>query len=60
MSDADKKNYSISKEPVWSGWSNDKHTWWDDYEITGASSHVTEAENNKDKPGFKFNNPINK
>lgn len=60
LSDADKKNYSISKEPVWSGWSNDKHTWWDDYEITGASSHVTEAENNKDKPGFKFNNPINK
>ena len=60
LSDEDKKNYSISKEPVWSGWSNDKHTWWDDYEITGASSHVTEAENNKDKPGFKFNNPINK
>lgn len=60
LSDADKKNYSISKEPVWSGWSNDKHTWWDDYEITGASSHATEAENNKDKPGFKFNNPINK
>lgn len=60
LSDADKKNYSISKEPVWSGWSNDKHTWWDDYEITGANSHVTKAENNKDKPGFKFNNPINK
>lgn len=60
LSDADKKNYSISKEPVWSGWSNDKHTWWDDYEITGASSNVTKAENNKDKPGFKFNNPINK
>ena len=60
MSDTDKKNYSISKEPVWSGWSNDKHTWWDDYEITGANSQVNPAENNKDKPGFKFNNPINK
>lgn len=60
LSDADKKNYSISKEPVWSGWSNDKHTWWDDYEITGANSQVNPAENNKDKPGFKFNNPINK
>ena len=60
LSDADKKNYSISKEPVWSGWSNDKHTWWDDYEITGANSQVNSAENNKDKPGFKFNNPINK
>lgn len=60
LSDADKKNYSISKEPVWSGWSNDKHTWWDDYEITGASSQVSPAEDNKDKPGFKFNNPINK
>lgn len=60
LSDTDKKNYSISKEPVWSGWSNDKHTWWDDYEITGANSQVNPAENNKDKPGFKFNNPINK
>ena len=60
LSDADKKNYSISKEPVWSGWSNDKHTWWDDYEITGANSQVNPAEDNKDKPGFKFNNPINK
>lgn len=60
LSDTDKKNYSISKEPVWSGWSNNKHTWWDDYEITGASSHVTEAEKNKQKPDFKFNNPINK
>lgn len=60
LPDTDKKNYSISKEPVWSGWSNDKHTWWDDYEITGASSHVNEAEKNKEKPGFKFNNPINK
>ena len=60
LSDTDKKNYSISKEPVWSGWSNDKHTWWDDYEITGASSHVNEAEKNREKPGFKFNNPINK
>lgn len=60
LSDADKKNYSISKEPVWSGWSNDKHTWWDDYEITGANSQVNPAEDNKDKSGFKFNNPINK
>ena len=60
LSDADKKNYSISKEPVWSGWSNDKHTWWDDYEITGANSQVNPAEDNKDKQGFKFNNPINK
>lgn len=60
LSDADKKNYSISKKPVWSGWSNDKHTWWDDYEITGANSQVNPAEDNKDKPGFKFNNPINK
>lgn len=60
LSDADKKNYSISKEPVWSGWSNDKHTWWDDYEITGTNSQVNPAEDNKDKPGFKFNNPINK
>lgn len=60
LSDADKKNYSISKEPVWSGWSNDKHTWWDDYEITGANSQVNPAEDNKDKLGFKFNNPINK
>lgn len=60
LSDADKKNYSISKEPVWSGWSNDKHTWWDDYEITGANSQVNPAENNKDKQDFKFNNPINK
>ena len=60
LSDADKKNYSISKEPVWSGWSNDKHTWWDDYEITGANSQVNPAEDNKDKPSFKFNNPINK
>ena len=60
LSDADKKNYSISKELVWSGWSNDKHTWWDDYEITGANSQVNPAEDNKDKLGFKFNNPINK
>lgn len=60
LSDADKKNYSISKEPVWSGWSNDKHTWWDDYELTGANSQVNSAEDNKDKQGFKFNNPINK
>ena len=54
LSDEDKKNYSISKEPVQSGWSNDKHTWWDDYEITGASAHVTEAENNKPKQSNNF------
>ena len=54
LSDADKKNYSISKEPVWSGWSNDKHTWWDDYEITGANSQVNPAENNKPKQSSNF------
>lgn len=54
LSDADKKNYSISKEPVWSGWSNDKHTWWDDYEITGASSQVNPAEDNKPKQSNNF------
>lgn len=54
LSDADKKNYSISKEPVWSGWSNDKHTWWDDYEITGANSQVNPAEDNKPKQSNNF------
>lgn len=54
LSDADKKNYSISKEPVWSGWSNDKHTWWDDYEITGANSQVNPAEDNKPKQSSNF------
>ena len=54
LSDADKKNYSISKEPVWSGWSNDKHTWWDDYEITGANSQVNIAGNNKPKQSNNF------
>lgn len=53
LSDADKKNYSISKEPVWSGWSNDKHTWWDDYEITGANSKIDPA---KDKNPQQSNN----
>lgn len=54
LSDADKKNYSISKEPVWSGWSNDKHTWWDDYEITGANSQVNPSEDNKPKQSNNF------
>ena len=62
LSDADKKNYSISKEPVWSGWSNDKHTWWDDYEITGANSQVNTAEDNKPKQSnnFSLKDVINK
>ena len=62
LSDADKKNYSISKEPVWSGWSNDKHTWWDDYEITGANSQVNPAEDNKPKQpnNFSLKDVINK
>lgn len=62
LSDADKKNYSISKEPVWSGWSNDKHTWWDDYEITGANSQVNPAEENKPKQpnNFSLKDVINK
>lgn len=62
LSDADKKNYSISKEPVWSGWSNDKHTWWDDYEITGANSQVNPAEDNKSKQSnnFSLKDVINK
>lgn len=62
LSDADKKNYSISKEPVWSGWSNDKHTWWDDYEITGANSQVNPAEDNKPKQSnnFSLKDVINK
>lgn len=47
LSDDDKKHYSISKKPVWSGWSNDKHTWWDDYEITGASTDTTVVDNDK-------------
>ena len=54
LSDADKKNYSISKEPTWSGWSNDKHTWWDDYEITGANSQVNIAGNNKPQQSNNF------
>lgn len=37
----------------------DDGTHWSDYKIT-ANSQVNPAENNKDKPGFKFNNPINK
>lgn len=37
----------------------DDGTHWNDYKIT-ANSQVNPAENNKDKPGFKFNNPINK
>lgn len=62
LSDADKKNYSISKEPVWSGWSNDKHTWWDDYEITGANSQVNPAKDNKPKQSnnFSLKDVINK
>ena len=62
LSDTDKKNYSISKEPVWSGWSNDKHTWWDDYEITGANSQVNPAEDNKPKQpnNFSLKDVINK
>lgn len=62
LSDADKKNYSISKEPVWSGWSNDKHTWWDDYEITGANLQVNSAEDNKPKQSnnFSLEDVINK
>lgn len=62
LSDADKKNYSISKEPVWSGWSNDKHTWWDDYEITGANSQVNPTEDNKPKQpnNFSLKDVINK
>ena len=62
LSDADKNNYSISKEPVWSGWSNDKHTWWDDYEITGANSQVNPAEDNKPKQSnnFSLKDVINK
>lgn len=62
LQDVDKKNYSISKEPVWSGWSNDKHTWWDDYEITGANSQVNPAEDNKPKQSnnFSLKDVINK
>lgn len=49
LSDDDIQNYKISEKPVWSGWSNDKHTWWDDYEITGAASKTdTEEEKTKE------------
>lgn len=44
LSDDDIQNYKISEKPVWSGWSNDKHTWWDDYEITGANSKIETEE----------------
>lgn len=56
----DIKNYQVSKKPVTSGWNDDKTVYWNDYELTGANSHVNEAEKNKEKPGFRFNNPINK
>lgn len=46
LADNDLKNYIVSEKPIWSGWSNDKHTWWDDYEITGAASK-TETEEDK-------------
>ena len=56
----DIKNYQVSEKPVTSGWNDDKTVYWNDYELTGPHSQVNPAENNKDKPGFKFNNPINK
>lgn len=56
----DIKNYQVSEKPVTSGWNNDKTVYWNDYELTGLHSQVNPAEDNKDKQGFKFNNPINK
>ena len=56
----DIKNYQVSEKPVTSGWNDDKTVYWNDYELTGPHLQVNPAENNKDKPGFKFNNPINK
>ena len=56
----DIKNYQVSEKPVNSGWNDNKTVYWNDYELTGPHSQVNPAENNKDKPGFKFNNPINK
>lgn len=50
LSDDDIQNYKISEKPVWSGWSNDKHTWWDDYEITGANSKIETEEEKTKKP----------
>lgn len=49
LSDDDKKNYSISEKPTWSGWSKDQHTWWDDYEITGLNSQVNTADEEQQK-----------
>lgn len=52
----DKNKFSIN---LFGDSYGDDGTHWNDYKIT-ANSQVTEAEKNKEKPGFKFNNPINK
>lgn len=52
----DKNKFSIT---LFGDSYGDDGTHWNDYKIT-ANSQVNPAENNKDKPGFKFNNPINK
>lgn len=54
LSDDDIQNYKISEKPVWSGWSNDKHTWWDDYEITGATSKIQTEEEKTQEPKKSF------
>lgn len=52
----DKNKFSIT---LFGDSYGDDGTHWNDYKIT-ANSQVNPAEDNKDKPGFKFNNPINK
>lgn len=52
----DKNKFSIT---LFGDSYGDDGTHWNDYKIT-ANSQVNPAENNKDKPSFKFNNPINK
>lgn len=54
LSDDDIQNYKVSEKPVWSGWSNDKHTWWDDYEITGATSKIQTEEEKTQEPKKSF------
>jgi hypothetical protein len=52
----DKNKFSIT---LFGDSYGDDGTHWNDYKIT-ANSQVNPAEDNKDKQGFKFNNPINK
>lgn len=52
----DKNKFSIN---LFGDSYGDDGTHWNDYKIT-ANSQVTKAEKNEEKPGFKFNNPINK